>query len=208
MAARRHEIAHRLYDEVLRSEPRSVRPGMSRWHQAVGMMVHRAAGDFAERRGLAAPVLAQQVTEWVNLHAKDTTVFGNLSKARSQITGATCVYLTRHAPGAHAQYLGAEISYDVDGVRGRVDLAWFVPGLGVVIDEIKTQSWTNLAVDARMLEQVHRYRVFGVGEWGEGFAGVRFLPLRYPTEMRFVTPDGDVHNLAQSPAASAVRNAA
>lgn len=208
MAARRHEIAARLYDEVLSAPDRSVRPGNSAWHQAVGVMVHRAAGEFAERRHLAAPLLAQEVTEWVSLNAKDTKVFGNLSKARMQITGSACVYLTMHAPGPHAQYLGSEISYDIDGVRGRIDLAWFVPDLGVVIDEIKTQSWTNLAVDARMLEQVHRYRVFGVGEWGDMFAGVRFLPLRFPSEMRFVTPDGGVHLLAESPAAMAVRSAA
>lgn len=208
MSARRHESARLLQERVLALDERSVRPGHSLWHQAVGVMVHRGAAALAGARSEPHPVLAGTVTDWVNANAKDTKVFGNLSKARAQITGSICVYLARYAPGPDARYLGTEIAYDLEGERGRIDLAWLVPDLGVVIDEIKTQSWTNLAVDDEMLAQVHRYRRFGISEWGDAFAGVRFLPLRFPSEMRFVEPDGTVQWLSESVAAQMARTAA
>ena len=207
MAAKRQEIAKRLHGDVTKAADREIRPGMSNWHQAVGVMVHRAAGSLAEHRHLPPSDLAGVVTDWVNANAKDTKVFGNLAKARAQITGCACLYLSRYAPGLEAEYLGTEIEYHLNGDHGRVDLAWSVPGLGIVIDEIKTQSWTNLAVDDRMLEQVERYRRFGVAEWGDHFAGVRFLPLRFPSEMRFLGSAGAVESLTTSIAAS-VRRAA
>jgi hypothetical protein len=198
----RHRTAARLH-AALAKEARVVRPGMSNWHVAVGTLVHQCAGALAEHRGEPPTLIAQRATEWVNGHARDTRVFGNLAKARAQITSCACSYLHRYAPGPDAQYLGSEVRLG----GGRVDLAWFVPDLGVVIDELKTTAWVRLSVDATMLAQPQRYRRFGVAEWGDRFAGVRFLPLRNPGEARFIDPAGTVHRLAESVAAALTRAA-
>jgi hypothetical protein len=175
----------------------TVRPGQSTWHLAVGRLVHRCAGELAEHRSEPRTVLAGRIIEWVNLAARDTHVFGNLPKARAQITSMTGAYLFAHAPGPQAQYIGAEVSFD----GGRLDLAWFVPDFGVVIDELKTTSWVRLGVDNTMLAQAQRYREYGNSEWGDLFAGVRFLPLLNPHEARFIDASGAVERLGDSPAA-------
>lgn len=200
----RHVTAARLHGTSGSKTARDVRPGMSDWHIAIGSLVHQCAGALAEHRGEQPGVIAQRSTEWVNLAARDTKVFGNLAKARAQVTSLACAYLHRYAPGTDAEYLGAEIPFD----GGRVDLVWSIPGLGVVIDELKTTAWVRLNVDAAMLAQPQRYREFGVQQWGTRFAGVRFLPLRNPGEARFITPDGVVHRLDGSPAAHVRRDAA
>lgn len=205
----RHVQAARLHDTTATSKQPTecwgtIRPGMSTWHIAIGQLVHRCAGDLAEYRAEPRTVLAGQIVEWVNAVADDTRVFGNLTKARAQVSSMAGAYLFKYAPGADAQYVGAELSFD----GGRIDLAWFVPDLGVVIDELKTTAWVRLGVDAKMLEQAQRYREFGVAEWGDQFAGVRFLPLLNPSEARFVSPDGTVHLLANSPAHALKENAA
>lgn len=180
-----------------------IRPGMSAWHVAIGQLVHQCAGDLAEHRNESRPALAGRIVEWVNSSAKDTRVFGNLPKARAQISSMTGAYLFKYAPGPEAQYLGSEISFD----GGRIDLAWSIPGFGVVIDELKTTAWVRLGVDATMLEQSQRYRTYGADKWDELFAGVRFLPLLNPHEARFIDSTGTVHRLADSPA-SAITEAA
>lgn len=195
--AARHVTAARLHGTSPSKTSGDVRPGMSDWHVAIGSLVHQCAGALAEHRGDQPGVIAQRATEWVNLAARDTKVFGNLAKARAQITSLACAYLHRYAPGPDAEYLGAEIPFK----GGRVDLVWSVPGLGVVIDELKTTAWVRLSVDATMLAQPQRYRKFGAEKWGSGFAGVRFLPLRNPGEARFISADGSVHRLGASPAA-------
>ena len=175
-----------------------MRPGMSNWHITIGQLVHRCAGELAEHRSESPTTLARLATEWVNEHAKDTAVFGNLSKARSQVGSLTCAYLQRYAPGTDAQYLGTEIRLG----NHRIDLAWFVPDLGIIIDELKTTAWVSLRVDSSMLAQPQTYRELGLAEWGDLFAGVRFLPLRNPGEARFVNRDGTVDPLASSAAST------
>jgi hypothetical protein len=177
---------------------------MSDWHVAIGALVHQCAGALADHRGEQPGVIAQRATEWVNSAARDTRVFGNLAKARAQITSLACAYLHRYAPDANADYLGAEIAFG----GGRVDLVWSIPGFGVVIDELKTTAWVRLNVDATMLDQPQRYRTFGVQKWNSGFAGVRFLPLRNPGEARFISADGTVHRLDGSPAGLLQKDAA
>jgi hypothetical protein len=171
---------------------------MSDWHVVVGALVHRCAAELAEHRGEDPGTLAQRATEWANLAARDTRVLGNLAKARAQIASYACVYLHQYAPGGNAKYLGSEVRFD----GGKVDLIWSIPRLGVVIDELKTTAWVRLSVDAAMLVQPQRYREFGVQKWGKRFAGVRFLPLRNPREARFISADGTVHRLDDSPAAT------
>ena len=197
----RHVQAARLHKSNSKSKsPKEtaggIRPGMSDWHIAIGQLVHRCAGDLAEYRSAPRNVLAGHIVEWVNAAAKDTRVFGNLPKARAQITSMAGAYLFQYAPGSDAQYIGAELSFD----GGRIDLAWFVPGFGIVIDELKTTAWVRLGVDAKMLGQAQRYREFGASEWGDMFAGVRFLPLLNPHEARFIDPTGGVARLSDSPA--------
>jgi hypothetical protein len=199
----RHVAAARLHGTASKA-PREVRPGMSDWHVAIGSLVHQCAAALAEHRGEQPGVIAQRATEWVNAAARDTRVLGNLAKARAQITSLACAYLHRYAPDADAACLGAEIAFD----GGRVDLAWSIPGLGIVIDELKTTAWVRLNVDASMLAQPQRYREFGVQKWDSGFAGVRFLPLRNPGEARFISADGAVHRLTDSPAATLRKDAA
>jgi hypothetical protein len=205
----RHVQAARLHNSKpvkasSTGEERLIRPGMSDWHIAVGQLVHRCAGDLAEHRSEPRTALAGRIIEWVNLVAKDTRVFGNLAKARAQITSMAGAYLFSYAPGPDAQYIGAELAFD----GGRLDLAWFIPDLGIVVDELKTTAWVRLGVDSKMLEQAQRYRVFGVAEWGDMFAGVRFLPLLNPNEARFIDPTGDVARLTDSPARHVARAAA
>ena len=185
-------------------EARSVRPNMSTWHVSVGQLVHRCAGDLAEHRSETRTVLAGRITEWVSAAAKDTRVFGNLPKARAQITSMAGAYLFTYAPGPDAQYLGAEVTFD----GGRLDLVWFVPDFGVVIDELKTTSWVRLGVDATMLKQCQRYREYGLTEWGDLFAGVRFLPLLNPHEARWIDPSGTVSRLDVSSARALTKQAA
>jgi hypothetical protein len=199
----RHVTAARLHGNYAAS-PREVRPGMSDWHVAVGALVHQCAAALVEHRSEAPGLIAQRATEWVNLAARNTKVFGNLAKARAQITSLTCAYLHRYGPDPDAEYLGSEIKFD----GGRVDLVWSIPGLGVVIDELKTTAWVRLSVDAAMLAQPQRYREFGVQKWNRQFAGVRFLPLRNPGEARFIDADGTVHRLGDSPASNLGRAAA
>ncbi|MDP3950817.1 hypothetical protein [Microbacterium sp.] len=209
----RHEQAAALHDAHKRTlkgaasadkKAGGIRPGMSTWHIAVGQLVHRCAGELAEHRSEPRTVLAGHIIEWVNAAAKDTRVFGNLPKARAQISSMAGAYLFTYAPGPDAQYIGAELAFD----GGRVDLAWFIPDLGVVIDELKTTAWVRLGVDNKMLEQSQRYREFGNDEWDDLFAGVRFLPLLNPHEARFIDVHGDVHRLSDSPARAIKENAA
>jgi hypothetical protein len=199
----RHVTAARLHGNPSKTTG-AVHPGMSDWHIAIGALVHQCAGALAEHRREQSGVIAQRAIEWVNLAARDTKVFGNLAKARAQITSLACAYLHRYAPGADAEYLGAEIPFN----GGRVDLVWSIPGLGIVIDELKTTQWVRLNVDAAMLAQPQRYREFGAEKWGSDFAGVRFLPLRNPGEARFINADGTVHRLDTSPAADVRKVAA
>lgn len=200
-SSRRHETATRLHRGDLESsdspEQKSIRPHESAWHAAIGALVHQCAGDLADVRGTGPSAIVGAAIEWANANVNDTKVLGNLAKARSQVTSCACVYLTKYVPGPGARHLGAEIAFD----GGRIDLAWDVPGLGVVVDEIKTHAWIRLNVDSRMLAQPRRYIAFGVSEWGTAFAGVRFLPLRHPGEARFLGADGSVARLSQSPAA-------
>lgn len=203
-AARLHSSKGKKTAQPSQNEERLIRPGMSTWHIAIGQLVHRCAGELAEHRNEPRTVLVGRIVEWVNAAAKDTRVFGNLAKARAQITSMAGAYLFSYAPGPDAQYIGAELAFD----GGRVDLAWFVPDFGVVVDELKTTAWVRLGVDAKMLEQAQRYRQFGVSEWDDLFAGVRFLPLLNPQEARFIDPTGAVCRLTDSPAQHVGRAAA
>lgn len=204
----RHVAAARLHGtpstRKQSGEAVGVRPGMTDWHIAIGQLVHLCAGELAEHRNEPRTTLAGTIIEWVNAAAKDTRVFGNLPKARAQITSMAGAYLFTYAPGPDAEYIGAELAFD----GGRIDLAWFIPDFGIVVDELKTTAWVRLGVDAKMLEQAQAYRVFGVAEWGDMFAGVRFLPLLNPHEARFIDPNGGVARLTDSPAKRIAKAAA
>lgn len=174
------------------------------WHSAVGRLVHACCADLADRRHLPAHEVAVSVLEWVNTHARDTKSLGNLMKARAAISSNANVYLTQHAPDADAQFLGAEVP--VEG--GRIDLAWFVPDLGVVIDELKTVRQVHLHADNLGIQQCHRYVDAGVKEWGDLFAGVRYLPLAHPDQALYIDAAGVERTLATSAAGAVVRKRA
>jgi hypothetical protein len=185
---------HLTTARLLAGTESSIRPGMSTWHVAIGALAHMCAAELAQFRGQPPTVIARRATEWVAANVKDVRVLGNMPKARMQIAAAACSYMHRFAPGLDAKYLGSEIAFD----GGRIDLAWDVPDHGVIIDELKTQTWVRLDINSAMLEQARRYKSFGVNQWGGGFCGVRLLPLRHPAEARFVPARGPIMRLADS----------
>lgn len=174
------------------------------WHTAVGRLVHACCAAHADLRHLPAHEVAASVIEWVNENARQTQSLGNLMKARAAIASNANVYLTQYAPDADAQFLGAEVP--VEG--GRIDLAWFVPDLGIVVDELKTVRQVHLHADNPGVSQCHRYVDAGVKEWGDLFAGVRYLPLAHPKQALFIDATGAERALAASPAAAVVRKQA
>lgn len=201
--APRHLKAKAIHAEIkeqnrAEAATQKVRPGMKDWHLLIGDLVHECAGTLAEHRCESPAALAGLAAEWVNTHARDTANLGNLAKARAQVGSLTCAYLMRYAPGPDAQYLGAELRL---GTK-RVDLAWFIPDFGVVIDELKTTNTVKLSLDSLMLAQPRDYAVLGATEWGHLFAGVRFLPLRNPHQAVWITADGNTTPLWESPAAA------
>lgn len=174
------------------------------WHHTVGNLVHECCAAHAELRHLPAHEVAGSVIEWVNVHARETRTLGNLAKARAAIASNANVYLTQYAPDQDAQFLGAEIP--VEG--GRIDLAWFVPDLGVVVDELKTVRQVHLHADNPGIKQCHRYVEAGVKEWGDLFAGVRYLPLALPHQALFIDATGVERPLAASVAVVVRKQAA
>ena len=98
-AARLHSNKGKKTAQPSQDEERLIRPGMSNWHIAIGQLVHRCAGELAEHRNESRTALAGRIVEWVNAAAKDTRVFGNLPKARAQITSMAGAYLFSYAPG-------------------------------------------------------------------------------------------------------------
>lgn len=209
----RHVQARSLHDEVGASArlsgyddqemAGSTRPGHKTWHVAVGNFVHACCAAHADLRNLPSHEVALSVIEWVNAHARHAQVFGNLPKARATIASNANAYLTQYAPGPDANFLGAEI--EVEG--GRIDLAWFVPDLGIVVDEIKTVRQVHLRTDNPGIAQCHRYVDAGLAQWGDQFAGVRYLPLSHPADALFITRDHEEVALAKYKPAAVIRRA-
>ncbi|MCL2612398.1 MAG: hypothetical protein FWD95_04105 [Nocardioidaceae bacterium] len=176
----------------------------SNWHQTVGQLVHHCCADHANLRHLPAHELAQRVIDWASVNVKATRTLGNLAKARAAIASNANVYLTRYAPGPDAQFLGAEIPVG----DGRIDLAWFIPDFGVLVDELKTVRQVHMHADNPGITQCHGYVDAGLAEWGDLFAGVRYLPLSIPSQALFFAPDHGTHTLSRYTPADVIRQVA
>ena len=111
------------------------------------------------------------------------------------------LYLTRFAPVPSCEFIGAEV--DVD--NGQVDLVWRHADGRVFFDELKTN---RVQVDVQptgvLAEQSSRYASAGRRRFGDAFAGVRIVPVLYPSRALLASEvDGAVRirPLAESPLA-------
>jgi hypothetical protein len=181
----RHLAAARLHGTQSKTTG-EVRPGMSDWHVANGALVHQCAGALAVHRGEQPGVIAQRATEWVNLAARETRVFGN-PRQGSRPDHLPRLRLPAPARARHRR----RVPRRRDPVRRRSGRSGLVrPWRGRGHRRVEDDAWVRLNVDAAMLAQPQRYRQFGVQRWGAEFSGVRFLPLRNPGEARFISADG------------------
>jgi hypothetical protein len=147
-------------------------------------------------RGASNAQIGRLVAEHLASAVPADRRLGSLQSARSRVAGMTSMYLQQVAPGPDTTFLGAEIAADT----GRVDLAWDCPTLGVFFDELKTWRHALPTLDRDTVEQINRYRTFGLATFGPRFAGVRLLPLGALPQALWFTPDGLTHRLSESPA--------
>lgn len=107
-----------------------------------------------------------------------------LMSPRQLVVTLAGVYLSRLALLDPWAVFGSEVSIGAC----RFDVVWRHNSGSVLVDEIKTGSATIEMPEVR--SQLERYRLAGVAEWGELFAGVRLCPLRSPSAAAVLVADG------------------
>lgn len=158
----------------------------------VGSLTHAVLGETVPLvQGLslidAAPLIQAAIHRLIS-------VPGRLAAARVRIAGMSAVYVRDYLPPRPTAFLGAETAVG----RGRVDLCWNDPNLGVFFDEIKTFRQTPTHLDRPTAAQIDRYLEAGRQSYGDRFAGVRLLTLANRHASKHVTPDGSFMPLAES----------
>lgn len=165
------------------------------WDARIGALAHKVVGKVAEPAqwvavedyaSLVRPVVAEVVS------SRD---LGRLDRARTRVTGLTIQYLREFLPPPNVQFLGTEIAAG----RGRVDLCWEHPTVGVWFDELKTWRHTLPGLDDATWQQITRYLDAGTTTYGDAFAGLRLLTLGNRRASVTVTRQGLVEDLADSP---------
>ncbi|MCF6506844.1 hypothetical protein E9549_05405 [Blastococcus sp. MG754426] len=167
------------------------------WDSKIGVLTHTIAGRLASSaQTLDGRALRVLIAETVGATVKDRSL-GRLDRARIRVTGMATQYLTHFMPPSPAVFLGAELAAG----GGRVDLAWDDPEMGVFFDEIKTWRHVQATLDEDTWTQVHRYLDAGIAAYGDRFAGVRVITLSHLRSCIYVSPQGLVESLHNSPLA-------
>lgn len=169
------------------------------WDSKIGALTHAIAGRLAATaQTVDGRALRALVAETVGATVKDRSL-GRLDRARVRVTGMVTQYLTHFVPSAPTQFLGTELAAG----GGRVDLAWDDANAGVFFDEIKTWRHVQATLDEDTWSQVHRYLDAGIAAYGDRFAGVRVITLSHLRSCIYVSPQGLVESLHNSPVAPA-----
>jgi hypothetical protein len=140
------------------------------------------------------------LTEGSRVVAASAVSGSQRARTRMRVATAAGQYIQRYQPGPPSVYLGSEIAAG----DGRVDLVWNHPRIGVFYDEVKTTRHHSV-MSPTDLAQVTRYARAGHTQYGDRFAGVRYLPLLNMSTAMLATVDDDdritVTSLAGSPLA-------
>ena len=164
------------------------------WDARVGILTHKVVGDVASQAQWGGPSqYPALVREAVGRIVKDKTL-GRLDRARTRVTGLTSQYLREFLPPPRAQFLGTEFAAG----KGRVDLAWQDPELGVWFDELKTWRHAQVGLDDATWRQVRRYLDAGTTTYGDNFAGLRLLTLGNLRACVFISRQGLIEDLTAS----------
>lgn len=164
------------------------------WDRRVGMLTHKVIGQVAPVAQSQEPGDLRSLVRGVVAQTVKGKELGRLDRARTRVTALTLQYLREFLPPAPVVFLGTELAAG----RGRVDLAWQHPTVGVWFDELKTWRHTQVGFDDDTWTQVHRYLDAGTTTYGETFAGLRLLTLGNLRACVTVTRQGLVEDLAGS----------
>jgi hypothetical protein len=159
-------------------------------HRAVGLAVHSALSELAASRD---DMRAQVVLRVAARHARATAAATGC-RIGAQHVGPLCAVAVRMFPPSSWDLIGSEHPAG----DGTADLVWRSPGREVVIDEVKVSGLARVLVDSRTRAQIDRFRRWGVGEFGDLFAGVRLLALAGPLRSRWFPPVGSSTRLADT----------
>jgi hypothetical protein len=164
-------------------------------HRAVQGVLRQCPNPTFEDVGELLPSVLSRVLE------RESGLGSQKRRTSIRAEGAAMLYLTRFAPVPSCEFVGAEAP--VEG--GQVDLVWRHADGGVFFDELKTN---RVRVDAQpngmFAEQSSRYACAGRSLFGDAFAGVRIVPVLYPSRALFVAEVRGavrVRPLAESPLA-------
>lgn len=158
----------------------------------VGTLTHRlVAAVLREQQEGAVPVGSDVAAALIEMGSGVVAAVPDLGSHRSRVRlrVITCAgqYLNRFRPPVDVEFVGSEVPVR----EGVVDLVWRHPTLGVFFDELKTTRRAAATLSPTAAEQVRRYARSGVAEWGEVFAGVRFIPLLHPASALLAVPAGE-----------------
>lgn len=177
------------------SGPALQRHDNNAWDVRIGILTHQVIGEVARVAAGADGVdHATLVREAVARVVKDRSL-GRLDRARTRVTGLVSQYLKEFLPPSPSVFLGTELAAG----RGRVDLAWQHPEVGVWFDELKTWRHVQVGFDEPTWGQVRRYLDAGITTYGEDFAGLRLLTLGNLRACVAIDRQGLIEDLARSP---------
>lgn len=165
------------------------------WDIRIGVLTHKVIGAVAPLALASDPANYPALVRGVVAEVVKDRTLGRLDRARTRVTGLTVQYLREFLPPTGTTFLGTELAAG----RGRVDLAWQHPTVGVWFDELKTWRHTHVGFDDSTWAQVTRYLDAGTTTYADNFAGLRLLTLGNLRACVTVTRQGLVEDLAESP---------
>lgn len=163
--------------------------------QKVGVLVHSILGALMDETRSATPEERLTATDRAirqAIHGRRD--LGRGDRTRARISGLIAQYMGLYLPPAEAMFLGA----DTAAGRGRTDLAWRLPGVGIWFDELKTWRNADALAEPATREQVSRYLDHGQAAYGNAFAGVRLIALGNTRASLLFPPLGDPVPLSDS----------
>lgn len=169
-------------------------PTQDRSHRdsRIGVLVHRVIGEVVHAARVVpltdAVALVGEAVERLVPTSRGAT------RTRVLVRSHACSYLTHYLPGPDCTFLGAEVRVE----KGRVDLAWSHPTLGVWFDEIKTWRHARMSWDGSTHDQIARYLDSGRAHFGDQFAGVRLIVTGHSQDSVLIDPHGEVVSVWRS----------
>lgn len=163
--------------------------------RVVGTLAQRLLADNLDRaRDLAPSTLVDLFFDQAIALVAEEIVRGRRQAAATRVTSLASHYVQRLAPPSFVTYLGAEQTLG----RGRIDLTYEHPTLGIFFDELKAWRNPQLALDEATLAQLDRF-VRGAAAYDTPCAGVRLMPVSALADAQLHRPDGSVVPLATTP---------